>query len=100
VYEHDGLMVALKKTSKKIRIFSSCSHSPAEHDKCSHSGELRKLSLIVYLYGRHRCNILYIEFQHVSMEGSHLILLLALSKDIENILFSKFLFKLYSCKNL
>jgi hypothetical protein len=72
MYEHDSLAVELKKISKKARNYSSYSHSPAEHDKCNLSDELYRLSFIVCLYGRHYCNILYVEFQHIFM--SHIIL--------------------------
>jgi hypothetical protein len=67
VYEHDSWTVALNKTSRKHQSDSSCFHSPAEHDKCNPSGELRSLSLIACLYGRTHCNIIYVEFQRVFM---------------------------------
>jgi hypothetical protein len=42
-------------------------HSPVEHNKDNLSGELRRISLIACLYGRTLYNILYVEFQRISM---------------------------------
>jgi hypothetical protein len=67
VYEHDSWTVALKKTFRNVRSCSSWSHSHVEHNKSKPSGELRKVSLIACLYGKTRRNILYVEFQRVSM---------------------------------
>jgi hypothetical protein len=57
----------LMKTSRKAQSCSSCSHSPVKHDKCNILDELRRLSFIACLCWRHHCNILYVEFQRVSM---------------------------------
>jgi hypothetical protein len=75
MYEHDSWMFALNKTSRKYQSCFSYSHSLTEDDKCNTSGELCRFSLIAYLYGMTRCDILYVEFQRVSMSHGTLNLL-------------------------